>query len=99
MGLINNISLETNFVQAKGNIVSDMNGEKVMLNIMNGKYYNLGVVGGDIWSLIETPITLHEIVENLVSRYEVEMNECKVQVSAFLNQLLNEKLIQTADNR
>lgn len=29
-------------VQVEGNIVSDMDGEKVMLSIKNGKYYNLG---------------------------------------------------------
>ena len=33
----------------KGNIVSDMGGEKVMLSIENGKYYNLGEMGGEIW--------------------------------------------------
>ena len=35
-----NISLENMIVQSKGNIVSDMDGEKVMLSINNGKYYN-----------------------------------------------------------
>ena len=28
-------------VQSKGNIVSDMGGEKVMLSVNNGKYYQL----------------------------------------------------------
>ena len=32
------------FVQKEGNVVSDMDGEKVMLSIHNGKYYNLGEV-------------------------------------------------------
>ena len=33
-------------VQSPGNIVSDMDGEKVMLSVHNGKYYNLGEIGG-----------------------------------------------------
>jgi len=32
----------------EGNIVSNMDGEKVMLSIKNGKYYNLGEIGGFI---------------------------------------------------
>ena len=37
--------------QVKGNIVSDMDGEKVMLSVDNGKYYNFGEIGGRIWEL------------------------------------------------
>ena len=43
------ISLNSRIVQSKGNMVSDMDGEKVMLNIEKGKYYNLGELGGTIW--------------------------------------------------
>ena len=46
-----NISLNQTLSQVKGNIVSDMGGEKVMLSVNNGKYYNLGEIGGDIWDL------------------------------------------------
>ncbi len=35
--------------QMEGNIVSDMDGETVMLCIQSGKYYNLGELGGEIW--------------------------------------------------
>lgn len=40
------INLDHYIVQSEGNIVSDMDGEKVMLSIKNGKYYNLGKIGG-----------------------------------------------------
>lgn len=55
--------LNTVVNQVEGNIVSDMDGEKVILCIQNGKYYNLGQVGGDIWSLIqEQPVSIQQIV-------------------------------------
>ena len=47
------IFLNQEVTQGKGNIVSDMGGEKVMLSIENGKYYNLGEMGGEIWDLIQ----------------------------------------------
>lgn len=87
------ISLNHSIVQVKGNIVSDMDTEKVMLSINNGKYYNLGEVGGKIWDLIGVPISVNQLVTNLISEYDVKQNECEQQVISFLERLLQEDLI------
>lgn len=88
------ISLHEVVVQSPGNIVSDMGGEKVMMSVENGKYYNLGTIGGEIWSRLETPITVNEVIESLIKEYEVEKEECVEQVVSFLQMLYKEKLIQ-----
>ncbi|MGE8078356.1 lasso peptide biosynthesis PqqD family chaperone [Peribacillus loiseleuriae] len=80
--------------QMEGNIVSDMDGETVMLSIHNGKYYNLGELGGEIWSLIKDPMSIQELVTILQSQYDVDQTECEEQVYAFLNQLHGEGLIK-----
>ncbi|WP_431800732.1 lasso peptide biosynthesis PqqD family chaperone [Halobacillus andaensis] len=80
--------------QAEGNIVSDMGNEKVMLSVENGKYYNLGEMGGVIWELIESPVTIAEVVESLLAQYEVGRAECEEQVTAFINKLSEEGLIE-----
>ncbi|MEI5893021.1 lasso peptide biosynthesis PqqD family chaperone [Bacillus cereus] len=79
--------------QVKGNVVSDMDGEKVMLSIKNGKYYNLGRLGGVIWELIEKSIPVTQLVTTLMSEYEVEKLQCEGQVISFLEMLLEEGLI------
>ena len=79
--------------QAEGYIVSDMDGEKVMLSIQSGKYYNLGQVGGDIWDLIKEPVSIEHIVQSLQSIYEVSQTECEDQVLSFLEKLKEEGLI------
>lgn len=88
------ISLNDMVAQGKGNIVSDMGGEKVMLSINNGKYYNLGEIGGDIWDLIRKPIAVNKIVTILRSRYQVEQRDCEDQVISFINHLFVEGLIE-----
>ncbi|MFG6149931.1 lasso peptide biosynthesis PqqD family chaperone [Halobacillus sp. B23F22_1] len=80
--------------QSEGNIVSDMGNEKVMLSIENGKYYNLGEMGGVIWELIESPVAIEEVVDSLLAQYEVERTECEGQVTAFINKLDEEGLIE-----
>ncbi|MGG1399936.1 lasso peptide biosynthesis PqqD family chaperone [Bacillus salipaludis] len=91
------ISLNNIVVQGSGNIVSDMDGEKVMLSILNGKYYNLGEVGGRIWEQIEQPIAVNQLIDNLMSYYQVEKTDCENQVISFLEVLLNRNLIQVEE--
>lgn len=88
------LSINSIVMQKEGNIVSDMDGEKVMLSISNGKYYNLGQVGGDIWTLINEPISVQEVIEAMQASYDVDANECAEQVTSFLKQLVEEELIQ-----
>ncbi|RLL42776.1 lasso peptide biosynthesis PqqD family chaperone [Oceanobacillus piezotolerans] len=90
----NSLSLLQVYSQVEGNIVSDMDGEKVMLSIQNGKYYNLGEIGGEIWDQIKQPKGMEEIVEYLQTQYDVSKEECTEQVTAFLEQLLAEGLIK-----
>ena len=93
MDKFQNISANHLIVQGKGNIVSDMGGEKVMLNISKGKYYNLGEIGGRIWELVERPISIAQLLTNLMSEYEIDQSGCEEEVISFLQLLLEEDLI------
>lgn len=84
--------------QKSGNIVSDMDGEKVMLSIQSGKYFNLGEVGGEIWGLIREPISICNLVKSIQSQYDVTQDECEQQVTAFLNQLIEEEIVIVEEN-
>lgn len=79
--------------QNQGNIISNMDGELVMLSIEKGNYYNLGVLGGEIWSLIEKPIKISDLLDKLISQYDVSQQECEEEVLSFLSDLYNEGLI------
>jgi hypothetical protein len=87
------ISVENIITQNKGNIASNMDGEKVLMSIKNGKYYNLGQIGGVIWDLIESPILVKNVIIRLIDLYDVEHSECEPQVLNFLQHLNNEGLI------
>ncbi|WP_338789127.1 lasso peptide biosynthesis PqqD family chaperone [Metabacillus sp. FJAT-53654] len=91
------ISLTHIVSQEEGNIVSDMDGEKVMLNIQNGKYYNLGDIGGDIWDLIKKPTSINHLVNTLTTQYDVNQSECEEQVMSFLKLLNDENLIMVEE--
>lgn len=92
------ILLNFSVTQRKGSIASDMDGEKVLMSIKNGKYYNLGKLGGEIWDLIEIPVTVNDLISNLLSQYDVERTECEEHVIAFLEHLNKESLINIEKN-
>lgn len=67
--------------------VTELSGEKVMIDFATGKYFMIKGVGNDIWDMIQNPISYGEIVEKLLSEYDVEEEECKTSVSNFLAKL------------
>ena len=87
------IGLKDYIAQAEGNIVSDMDGEKVMLSIKNGKYYNLGTIGGVIWDYLHKPILVDDLITKLQSEYNVEAAQCMADVLPFIEHLYEENLI------
>ncbi|WP_397443807.1 lasso peptide biosynthesis PqqD family chaperone [Peribacillus aracenensis] len=90
---INQLDTKNLYSQSPGNIVSDMDGEKVMLSVSNGKYYNLGELGGEIWELMKEPITIQELVTTLQLQYNVDQTDCNEHVTDFLSQLLEQGLV------
>ncbi|WHX41406.1 lasso peptide biosynthesis PqqD family chaperone [Mesobacillus sp. AQ2] len=91
------LTVESKIVQKPGSIVSDMDGEKVMLNMDNGNYYNLGEIGGAIWEIIKEPISIDELINNLLVEYEVDKSDCENHVISFANKLYSEGLISAVN--
>lgn len=76
-------------------VASDIDGETVMMSIQNGKYYGLDDIGSRIWELMENPIKVSDLVDTLLARYEVDRESCERDVLKFLNELGDDKILQT----
>lgn len=87
------ISIKTTIKQNPELVSTDVDGEKVMMNIENGEYFGLDSVGSRIWELIENPIRVEELVNLLIEEFEVSKEQCKSDTLEFLNELLEKKLL------
>ena len=74
--------------------VNDLAGEKVMVDFESGKYYMLKGVANDIWDLLIDGITVDEIVNTLLSEYDVTEETCRNEVNKFLEQMVGYRFIQ-----
>ena len=72
---------------------TDLDGEKVMMNLDKGEYFMMNEVGSRIWELIEGNTSIVNIIETLTNEYEVDEEICKDTVVEFLGRLNNAELI------
>jgi len=77
----------TNVRLIKSLDVTDLAGEKVMIDFETGKYFLLKGTANDIWEYIQTPISIKEIKEKLLLEYNVSADECLESIISFLNNL------------
>jgi hypothetical protein len=76
--------------------VSDLAGEKVMIDFESGKYFMLKGVANDIWDALEDGITTQTITDTLMKEYEVDSKTCLNTVAEFLKVLEEKGFISLA---
>jgi len=89
----NNLNMETLICQNKDLDATDLDGEKVMMNLNKGRYYGLNSVGSRIWELAKDQISISDIIDTLKNEYDVEPSLCETSVLEFLSLLLKEDII------
>ena len=72
---------------------TDLDGEKVMMDLEKGQYFALNSVASRIWEVIESPISVNKVVDTLLEEYEVEREECEKSVLEFIKGLEDASLI------
>ena len=76
--------------------VTDLAGEKVMVDFEQGKYFCIKGVGNDIWDMLEKQqdadgnpdaLLIDTILHKLLEEYEVTEEVCEKEVLEFLDKL------------
>lgn len=73
--------------------VTDLDGEKVMIDFSSGKYFLLKGAANEIWDFIQNPIIVSDILQNLMNVYDVPEDTCRESIFSFLTQLKNYEFI------
>lgn len=74
-------------------VTSKIDNEIVMMSIEKGEYYGLDETGTYIWEMIETPVTVENLIQNLMNEFEVEMEQCQNDTLEFLKDLYGKGLL------
>ena len=79
--------------QSKEIDATDLDEEKVMMNLDKGRYFALNSVGSRIWDIVEDEICVSEIVDILLNEYDIDKVSCEKSVINYLGQLKDAELI------
>ncbi len=88
------VNLSTKITLAKRFEVSEIAGEKVMIDFESGKYFMIKGTGNVIFDMLTEKITVSDIIEALMEKYEISETDCTKDTLAFLNDLYNKNIIK-----
>ncbi|MCG8609167.1 MAG: lasso peptide biosynthesis PqqD family chaperone [Pseudomonadales bacterium] len=74
-------------------IVSELDGELVMMSIKQGKYFGLDSIGKRIWEMIEQPVAVAKVIDQLLAEYDVSREKCEGEVLSLLNLLKQKEIL------
>ena len=84
-----------NVVQRDPDVIAAEAGEDVvMVSIDKGQYYGVSETAREIWQAIERPKKVSDLIDDLVSNYNVDRTLCEKETLLFLEDLLAERLLQ-----
>lgn len=86
--------LEATVVAAPGQLSTTFGDEVVILGTEDSVYYGLAQVGAKVWTLIQTPTTVRQIVDAVVAHYDVAFARAERDVQALLSDLASRGLVQ-----
>jgi hypothetical protein len=81
-------------VVGKDQISCDLEGEAAILNLKDGAYYGLNEVGASVWQLIQTPLSVSQIRDALLDRFEVDPERCTKDLIELLSELVDLGLVE-----
>ncbi len=77
--------------------VTDLAGDKVMVDFESGKYFMLKGTAADIWNMIQNETTVGDVKTGLQNIYDVDDSTCLSGIEAFLNQLKENEFVTITD--
>jgi hypothetical protein len=74
-------------------LVTEIGGEVVLMNIELGRYYSLDDIGSEIWRSLEKSAAVGPLCQALADKYKADVATVAADVLALLNKLLEQQLI------
>lgn len=85
---------DTVVVAIDEHVSSELADEEVVLQTETGTYYGLNPVGQYVWELLDEPRRAGDLPELVAREYDTTASECRSDVFAFVNDLLDAELVE-----
>lgn len=79
-------------------VAAELGDEAVLLNVETGLYFGLGEAEVIVWHMLGDGASEDEIIGRLLDTYEVDASQLRVDLTQFLETLLERNLLQLTDS-
>lgn len=86
-------SLTQRYVHTSDAIATEMAGNTVLLDTQSWAYFEFDAIASSIWTLLETPRTLPNLVEALQGKFDVDKARCLDDTKKFLDDMIAQGLV------
>lgn len=93
-GSMTTINSDTIIQRSETFVTATVDEALVMMSLEKGAYYGLDEIGSQIWTQLAEPTRVAALCEALAARYEAPRAQIETDVKAFLQELLDEGMIQ-----
>lgn len=90
------LTTETQLKRSDTLLYSELRNEVAMMDIENDQYYGVADAGARIWLLLEQPMTIEAICQQLVQEYRISIEACRAEVIQFAAQLQQHGIVEIA---
>ena len=91
------LNLETKLKRSSEPLQAGLDDEVVMMSVEKGSYYSLDPVGAAIWSLLEDPVRVSDLIDKLLEMYDADPEVCQKETVQFLDSMLKEDLVEIVE--
>lgn len=85
------------FIRNSDILTTNMDGEVVMMDVDQGFYFSLSSgVGATIWSVLEKPTTIVQIITKICKKYDTTPEDCGDDIEGFVQELHAKQLVKVA---
>jgi len=92
----NEIQASTVVQVAPNQTATEIEEEKIILDLRRGIYYGLNPVGAAIWDLMQDATTVSEIVDAIAAEYDVDREQCLNDTVRLVEDLHEKELVKVA---
>ena len=91
------ISASSVVVATKEVISGDLGTETMILQLKSGTYCGLNTIGSLVWNLIQQPVTIGYIRDEIVKEYDVDPSRCERDLLTLIKRMADEALLEISD--
>jgi Coenzyme PQQ synthesis protein D (PqqD) len=88
------VNLTSTISLTSSSVAADVAGETVLMSLERNRCYGLGEIGSVIWTRIQSPLRVDELIARLSEEYEAAPGLIEKDVLHLLAQLADEGLIR-----